>query len=282
MIRLARALMYLVLPAELLLVVLLLAGVTPPAPVIIAAEAAVAVVLVVEAATAVHLFRAERRRGATRRQAAAAVAGRILPAPVRRMLWFETRMGASLVRWLLRRRGDVPPGATPLSYAREQGTFLALLVFAMAVEGVVADVLLNVFDVAAVVRVLVLALHVYSVYLGLGVHASCVVRPHVVTDSELRVRYGVFFEARIPRRLISSVRPARNYDERGVVTVAGGGLAVAVSARTNLVVELSEPITVVRPFGARAEVASVRFFADAPAAALAALTPEKGASDMIK
>ena len=280
MVRLARALMYLVIPAELLFLVLLLAGVDLPVPVIVAAETAVAVMLTVEVATAIHLFRTARRGGASRRAAAAAVADRIMPAPVRRMLRFELRIGASLVRWLLR-RPDVPPGAVALPYAREQRAMLLLLVFAMAAEGVVVDVLLAAFDVATVVRVVVLALHVYSVYLGLGVYASCVARPHVVTDSELYVRYGVFFELRVPRRLISSVRLARNYNEPGMVTVADGALGVAVSAQTNLVAELSEPVTAVRPFGGRAEVTSVRLFADAPEAARAALTPEKGAPDMI-
>ncbi|WP_113701875.1 hypothetical protein [Nonomuraea lactucae] len=76
---------------------------------------------------------------------------------------------------------------------------------------------------------------------------------------------------RVPRELISSARLSRNYNEKSMVSVADGRLAVAVSSQTNVVVELAVPVTVVRPLGRRAEVSVIRFFADEPGAALNAL-----------
>lgn len=67
------------------------------------------------------------------------------------------------------------------------------------------------------------------------------------------------------------MRIAHNYDERGMVSVEEGRLAVAVSSRTNLVVELAEPVTAVRPLGSEARVTAVRFFCDEPGIALEAL-----------
>ncbi len=279
MVPLARLPALLVPPAEVLVVVLLLTGVEPPTPVIVAAEPAVATVIVVEVTTAYRLFREERRAGAGRRAAVAAVWRRLVPEPARRALEFEMRGTASVALWLLRRRDGVPPGATALPYAGEQWPMLLVLIGAMAVEGVVVEVLLAAFDVATAIRVVVIVLHLYTIWLLLAAGASCAVRPHVVTGDTLRIRYGVFFDVSVPRALITSVRLAHRHDEPRVVAVADGGLAVAVSSRTNVELKLAEPITVVRPLGARAEVTSIRFFTADPALAVTALSAGKAPSD---
>ncbi|MBG0831034.1 hypothetical protein HS041_25060 [Planomonospora sp. ID67723] len=271
MLRLARAAMFALLPAELLLAVLLLSGVAVPVPVIVAAEAAVAAVFLLETAVACRLFRAERRGGAGRRSALRATVRRLVPSQVLRIMEFELKGMLALLHWVVRRRHGVPPGATALPYSGGQSMMLLLMLFAMTVETVGAEVLLRALEVPDGLRLAVLVLDVYGIVYGLALGAACVTRPHVVSATELRVRYGVYLDLRIPRELISSVRTARNYNESGTVTVKDGRLGVAVSSRTDVVVELSEPVTVVRPLGRREEVTSVRFFADAPAAALAAL-----------
>ncbi|GAA4592604.1 hypothetical protein GCM10023194_54790 [Planotetraspora phitsanulokensis] len=177
----------------------------------------------------------------------------------------------SLVLWVLRRRDGVPPGATAVPYAREQTPTLLIVVFLMALEAGAVEVLLRAWDLPNALRLAVLAVDLYSIAIGLAIGAACATRPHVVSPTELRVRYGAFFDLRLPREMITSARPARAYDESGVVTVKDGRLGVAVSSQTNIVVELAEPVTVTRPLGRLAEVTQVRFFADDPAAALAAL-----------
>lgn len=190
---------------------------------------------------------------------------------LRRIAGFDAKGMTSIGLWLTRRRDGVPPGAVAFSYAREQSTMTMVLVAVMVVEAVAVELLLQAMGVTAWIRVPVLVLDLYGVVFVLGMAAACVTRPHVVTGQELRIRHGAFFDLRIPRALVSSVRVTRSYNETGTVTVRDGRLAVAVSSQTNVVVHLSEPVTAVRPLGAEAEVSVVRFFADDPAAAVAAL-----------
>ncbi|WP_125643301.1 hypothetical protein [Nonomuraea sp. WAC 01424] len=190
---------------------------------------------------------------------------------VRAALRFELAGMTSVGLWAARRRHGVPDGATPLSYAKEQAFTLGLFMFAMAVETGVVDLLLLVNDVPSAVRVPVLILDLYSLLFVVFMAAASVTRPHVVTEDELRVRYAAYFDLRVPRDLITSVRVTQSYNENGFITMDGGRLNVAVASRTNVTVELGEPVVAVRPLGRRAEVTSIRFFADDPAAMVAAL-----------
>ncbi|MBO3749372.1 hypothetical protein J5X84_25115 [Streptosporangiaceae bacterium NEAU-GS5] len=191
---------------------------------------------------------------------------------LRRILGFDAKGVVSVALWVARRRHGVPAGAVALPYAREQATLLMLFVFLQVVETFAAELLLRAWNVAPGVRGTVLFVDVYSIFVVLAIGAAGATRPHVVTADELRVRYGAFFDLRVPRALISSVRLTRSYDEQGMVRVGDGRLAVAVSSQTNVVVELSEPVTAVRPLGKTAEVTTVRFFTDTPGAALTALS----------
>jgi hypothetical protein len=198
-----------------------------------------------------------------------------LPEVVRRIVGFDVKGMKSLGLWVLRRRDGVPPGAIEVTYSRAQSMTMMIMLGMMAVETVAVELLLRAMDVPAWVRLPVLVLDVYGLLIGLAVVAACVTRPHVVTAGELRVRYGAFLDVRIPRELISSVRVVRSYNESGLISVADDRLTVAVSSQVNVVVELSESITIVRPMGRTAEVGKVRFFADAPAVVQSALLPSK-------
>ncbi|SEH00453.1 hypothetical protein SAMN05444920_116188 [Nonomuraea solani] len=190
---------------------------------------------------------------------------------VLRILGFELKGLAGIGLWVLRRRHGVPEGATVVTYAKEQAFMLGLMTFAMAVETVIVDLLLVAFDVPAWIRYTVLAADVYGLLFSAMLAATCATRPHVVTPSELRVRYAAYFDLRVPLDRIAAVRTSRNYNEDGMVTVKDGRLTVAVASQTNMTIELTEPIIVVRPLGARAEVTSIRLFADFPDQALIAL-----------
>ncbi|MDF5756052.1 hypothetical protein [Spongiactinospora sp. TRM90649] len=271
MVKIARGLLYFVVPGELLLVVLLVAGVAPPRPVLVAAEIVVLLVLALEAVTAYRLFRAGRRAGATRRAALTATVDQMVPGPVRLVVLFELKGMASLLLWIARRRHGVPRGAIAVSYVKEQATMTLLMLFAMVVEAVAVDLILVAMDAPGPVRFTLLAIDVYGILFGLAFAAACATRPHVVTPGELRVRYAAYFDARVPMALIASVRQARNLNENSMVRVADGRLSVVVGSQTNVVVELTEPVTVTRPLGRQAEVHTIRFFADDPAAAVRAL-----------
>ncbi|MFC5749763.1 hypothetical protein [Actinomadura rugatobispora] len=269
--KIARAALLAVFPAELTLVVLLLSGADVPAGLILAAEAAVPAVLALELTVACRVFAAARRDGADRRAALREVRDRLVPRQVLRLAGFELKGNHSLLLWAARRRSGVPEGAVEVSYAREQTFTQSLWLFAMTVELVGFEILLRGLGVPDWLRILVLVVDVYGLLMALGMWAACVTRPHVVTRDELRLRSGAYFDARIPRDRIAAVRSVRNLNETGLIRVEDGTAAVVVASRTNLVVELTEPVTIVRPMGARAEVRAIRFFADDPAAALTAL-----------
>lgn len=280
LLRIARAALFAVVPAELLVVVLLVAGISVPGPLAALAEVAVAAVSVLVAAVACRLFRAARRGGADRRTALRATVDRLVPEQVRRIMAFDLKGMISLVLWVTRRRDGVPPGATAVSYWREQLSTLLLFLFAMAVETAGLDLLLRGLDAPAGLRTVILVIDLYGLLFGVAVGAGYVTRPHVVTAGELRIRSGAFFDLRVPRERIAAVRLVRNFNEDGMVKVENELLTVAVTAQTNVIVELTEPITVVRPLGRRAEARTIRFFADTPKAVLDALAPTDDRSEI--
>lgn len=196
---------------------------------------------------------------------------RLVPEKVRRILGFDLKGMVSLALWAARRRDGVPPGATAVSYSGGQTSTMLTFLFAMVVELVGIEVLLRGIGAPAMLRTAFLVVDLYSILIVLAIIAACVTRPHVVSADALRVRYGAFFDLRVPRELIASVRQVRNFDESGMVKVQDGQAAVAVSSQTTVVVELTEPVTVVRPLGRRAQARTIRFFADDPAAAVEAL-----------
>lgn len=274
----ARAALFALVPAEVLAVVLLVSGVPLPVPLLVAAELAVMSVLLLEAVAAWTLFRAAVRGGADRRTALRATFRRLVPTRVRRLVSFELRGMASVGLWAARRRNGVPRGAAAVPYSGEQSAFLLLILFVTVLETAAVEVLLHGLSAPAALRVAVLVLDLYGVVAVLSVWAAGVTRPHVVSLAELRVRYGAFFDVRVPRHLVGSVRISNSHNERGVVSVEGERLAVAVSSRTNVLVELVEPVTVIRPLGSEARVSSVRFFADDPASAADALREQPEAA----
>lgn len=277
MLKIARAALFAVLPAEALTVVLLVSGVALPESVLVVAELAVASVLVLEGVTAYRLFKAAIREGSARRTALRRTVDSLVPARVRRVMSFDVRGMVSLALWIARRRDGVPPGAVAVPYSREQSPFVLLILFVTVLETAGTEVLLRGLGAPAGLRTVMLVLDLYATTAVLAIWAAGVTRPHVVTGGELRIRSGAFFDLRIPRPLIASVRIAHNYNERGMISVEEGRLSVAVSSRTNVVVELAEPVTAVRPLGSEARVTTVRFFSDDPGLALEALREKPAA-----
>lgn len=190
---------------------------------------------------------------------------------VRLLVGLDWTGGVSLGLWALRKRHGVPSGAVEVSYSRTQRATQMLVLFVVVVDAVMTELLVRGFGAPPGARTVILALDVYSVLFVLGVIAGCATRPHVVSGDEVRIRYGAFFDLRIPREQIASARPLRNLGESGMVRVVGEEVAVSVSSQTNVALELTGPITVVRPFGGRADVRTVRFYADDPEAVHAAL-----------
>ncbi|MFD4029026.1 hypothetical protein ACFWVP_00400 [Streptomyces sp. NPDC058637] len=268
--RIARAAAWGVLPAELALVVCLVAGVRIPVALLLGAEALVLAVLVVEAVTLWPLYAAGRRAGAGRRNALRAALRTSVPVPVRRLVAHEVRALHSLGLWLLRRRHGVPEGAVAVPYTGPQTAMMYGLVFVSLVETVMLALLIP----WPVVHRVVLVVDVYGVVLLLALHAACVTRPHVVgADGSLRLRHGGLLDLRIPASAVAGVRVDRRYPEgRSVLLHPDGVLDLSVGNQTTVTVELTGPVAFVRPMGEPGTAHTVRFHADDPRAAVAALT----------
>lgn len=275
MLKIARAALFAILPAEVTLAVLLVSGVALPRPVVTAAEVVVLTVLLLETLVLGRHYRALRQDGARRRTALRGAYEQLVPEKVRRIMGFETKGMVSLVLWVGRRRHGVPPGAVTLSYHRETTLLMSGFLFACVVELVCVEILLRSLDAPAGLRGVVLALDAYGIVIALAVIAGCITRPHVVTADELRIRYGAFFDLRIPRHLVTGVQHKRNYNETGMIATDGECLVLAANSQTNLVVELAETVVAVRPLGRREHVRVLRFFADDPSAAVEALRPSR-------
>lgn len=131
---------------------------------------------------------------------------------VRRILAFDRRGLASLVLFAMRRRDGVPPGAVAVSYAGGQTAMQVALLGVATVEVVGVEFLLRGLGAPEGLRVAFLMGGLFSVLFVCTVITGCITRPHVLTDGELRIRYGVFFDLRIPREAISSMRVVRDFE----------------------------------------------------------------------
>ncbi|MFJ9107815.1 hypothetical protein [Streptomyces sp. NPDC102283] len=271
--RVARVAMWAVLPGEVALAVCLVAGARIPGAVLLVAEALVAGVLALEAYVMWPLYTARRRAGETRGEAGRSAVRAVVPVAVRRLVVHEFRALHCLGLWVLRRRHRVPAGARPFSYSEPQtGTMYAFL-FVSVVETVVLALVIP----WPLVHAILLVVDVYGIVIVLALHAACVTRPHLVeADGSLRLRYGALFELRAPAAVIAAARVERRFPDGGPVRVdEDGALDLAVGSQTTVTVELTEPVEFVRPLGRRGSARTLRFHADDPRAAVAAL---KGAA----
>ncbi|MFY1635799.1 hypothetical protein ACN27F_21405 [Solwaraspora sp. WMMB335] len=190
----------------------------------------------------------------------------------RRLVGFEAAGLVSLWLWVRRRRHGVPESATAVPYAGAVASTMVMFLVVSVVELVAVEILLRAVGAPAPLRHAILLIDAYGVLIALAVIAATVTRPHVIGPDGIRIRSAAFLDVRVPRRLVTEVRLVRNYNEQGTIRVDGDVLIVSAIAQTNLVVELTEPLRVVRPLGRVAYVRTIRFFADDPAAALAAAT----------
>ncbi|MFF5841290.1 hypothetical protein ACFY74_07415 [Streptomyces massasporeus] len=175
-----------------------------------------------------------------------------------RLVRHEVRLLASLALWVARRTHGTGCGVG-FGYARGQGAMMAGFAFVCAVETVALSVLLR--DWPAV-HAAFLFLDVYTIVFVVALHASSVVRPHVLDPDRrtLRIRRYVHVDLLVPLERVGAVRrELRMAHER-----ADGELDVEVGSQTSVTLELTEPVTHVGFLGRRREVRVVRFHADDP------------------
>ncbi|MFJ8049949.1 hypothetical protein [Streptomyces luteogriseus] len=170
----------------------------------------------------------------------------------------EVRLLASLALWVARRTHGAGGGAA-FGYARGQGAMMAGFAFVCLVETVALSVLLR--DWPAV-HAAFLFLDVYTVVFVVALHASSVVRPHVldVERGRLRIRRYVHVDLLVPLERIGAVRRELRMTHERVE----GELDLEVGSQTTVTIELTEPVVHLTFLGRRRAVRVVRFHADDP------------------
>ncbi|WNZ11934.1 hypothetical protein [Streptomyces sp. 11x1] len=174
----------------------------------------------------------------------------------RSLVRHELLLLASLLRWVARRpHGVGAEGARAFGYARGQGAMMFGFGFVCVVETVTMSVLLRDFPL---VHSAFLVLDLYTILIVAGLHAASVTRPHVLTNTTLRLRRFATVDLRVPLSTIASVRrELRTTHEK-----QDGELNMEVGSQTTVTIELVEPVAYLTFFGRRREVRLVRFHAD--------------------
>ncbi|WP_432056617.1 hypothetical protein [Streptomyces sp. bgisy022] len=266
------------LPAEVLLVLCVAGGVRLPPGVLGVLRTVVASALLLAAVLLWLDHRRHRRAGLGRRSALLAALADNVPVPVRRLTAHEVYLSTSFLRWVTRRGPHgVRDGDTAVPYASGQAAVMCGLLFVCVVETVVLALVIP----WPVVHGVLLVVDLWGCYVVVALHASCVVRPHVIgADGSLRLRYGALLDIRVPAGRIASVRAVTAFPQGRFAAVSDDGAAdLAVAGLTTVTVELTEPVRFVRVLGGPAEARAFRFHAEDAASAVAVLRAAAGRRD---
>jgi hypothetical protein len=257
-------------PCELGIFICAVGGVRVAPVAWLAMELAVLALIAAAAALLLFDYRQHRRGGQHRHSAFLAAIADNAPASMRKLISHEITLATSFLRWVTRRgphgvrRGDHAVPYAPAQAATMYGLFFVCIVETVALAYVIPW---------PVVHATTLVLDIWGCYFLLALHASCVVRPHVIgADGSLRLRCGALLDIRIPANRIASVRLDRAFPNDKLAAADESGVAdVAVAGLTTVSVELTEPVRYVRVLGKHAEARAFRFYADDPVSAVAAL-----------
>ncbi|GAB2929594.1 hypothetical protein [Streptomyces heilongjiangensis] len=172
----------------------------------------------------------------------------------RALVRHELLLLASLFRWMARRPHGVGEGRA-FGYARGQGAMMLGLGFVCVVETVTMSVLLSGHPTAH--RVF-LVLDLYTVLVVAGLHAASVTRPHLLTDTALRLRRFASVDLLVPLTAVSSVRRelCLTHERKD------GELSLESGSRTTVTLELSHDAEYLTFLGRPRAVRLVRFHAD--------------------
>lgn len=265
-----RALLKWATPALVLVnVALVISGLLDPRDavfVVVAVELLLVLSVIGSVLAGLRAFHRDRRSGATPWSAFVATVDDVLPAPMAAALLHEATIVRSL--WLaIRRRDDgVGPADDAFSYAAGAGLTMGALTVVAAVELIVVHLLVP----WPWARTLLILVGLWSVVLVLGAWAGLCRHPHVVSADRLLLRAGPRVAVEVPWRLLSGVRRHSLHDPTSVKAV-GRRLHLPIHGSTRLIADLTEPVTAHLSFGRTAEVDSIAFSADDPAALHAAV-----------
>lgn len=211
-----------------------------------------------------------RRAGRRSVDVAIDVVRAVVPRQVRRLVRHEFVLWACLLRWVTRRGPHgVGAGDTAVAYSGGQAAVMLGFLFASIVETVALALIIP----WPLVHMIALIIGLWGVWFVLALHASCVVRPHVIeADGSLRLRYGALIDIRVPEEMVANVRRERHRPAGSLLEFRDDASAeLIIAGETSLTVELVEPIAIVRPMGRVERARTLRFYAEDARAAMAAI-----------
>ena len=182
----------------------------------------------------------------------------------------------ALLSW--RARPDVRPGTVAFPAHRRSG--LGAVVAAVGLLGCVEATVVHLALQSWSARGawLATALSVYGLLWLVGLYRAVVLRPTLLAGDALVVRVGLLWTATVPLGSVAgATRATFPYPPRR----SPGYLRAAPFGDPQLLLTLTEPLTVEGPYGRRREVRLVGLAADDPAALLAALEARRAAAVQI-
>ncbi|RKS07461.1 hypothetical protein DFP74_3131 [Nocardiopsis sp. Huas11] len=232
---------------------------------VVVLEASLLAVVLAEFAAMRVVFRRARSRGAGRAQAALVSLDACLPPGMAFLVRQELTVMLALPR-LLRRSPRIPDTTT----VRAAGPVpvLSCAVLALAVPGCVLSPLVG---GPGWLSWVLFGVSLYAACYALGLWALHGTEGHLVGRTQLRVRHGATTDLGLPLTGADSARVDPRTHRGGPVSVDGDTLTVALFGRTNVTVGFAHPVRAEFPDRDPVEVTRVRFFADAPEAAVAAI-----------
>ncbi|MGW7259342.1 hypothetical protein [Streptomyces sp. NPDC054834] len=231
-------------------------------------ELLLAGIVLTELALAARAYKASRNRGADGQEALNQALSTVLPSPVAKAVGMEFGLFRALWRWI-RRKPDAPEGHEVLTYGSEIKPIMWAMVFVVPLEILAVEFLVP----WSVVRIVLLVVSIYGTLWVLGFIAALSIRPHIVGDGKMVLRFAHFVQIVIPLDRIESVRTSRHSGYRRAVQIDDGVLAMTIGDSTTLSVTLREPYPVApKPGKPLQEVREIRFAADSTREAVRVLT----------
>jgi len=184
----------------------------------------------------------------------------VMPAPAARLLVMEFRLWDSLYAWMRRR----PLGSDAFAYHSRSpiGLVMGIVLLTTPLEIAVIELLIP----WPWLRIVTLVLALYAVLWLIMLFASLRSIPHRLTPEGLDLRYGALAGAFIPYERIAEAhvmmaQPPKTGDGLQVVDDKA---YLAVGGETNLVVRLSEPMSLDKTLGQTPPVQEIHFVTDEP------------------
>ena len=192
--------------------------------------------------------------------------------PLLRFAVCELRAYRDLIR-ALRRRHDVPGGATPFGYTKGMMTIPAVMTAVSLVEVAIVHILIP----WTWLQMVLLLLSAWGVLFMLGYFATRVVNPHYVTDGSLHLRWGHQAVLSTPLSNVAVVTSRTDHSHNSP-RIDDDRLILAGIQGTNVLIQFTEPVSANAPVSARHRredfrTARVHLYVDDPDEFLRTLRP---------